>query len=111
MVTMPVSIPLFDNANFTETVSLDGQNYDLAFCWNIRGEFWSMDISDGNGTLIQSGIRLVIWYPLKLQYTNPALPKGEFLLVDPSATTQNVEPGRHDFTTGRKLDLLYVSAV
>jgi hypothetical protein len=108
---MKAIIPLFDNANFSESVTLDDVNYGFSFQYNTRGDFWSMSIFDGNGNLILANIKLVVWFPLTLRYNNPALPTGTFILCDPSASTQNIEPGRHDFTSGRKLELLYVSKV
>jgi hypothetical protein len=108
---MPVIIPLFENANFSEAVTLDNVNYILSFKWNTRGEFWTMDIYDGNGEIIAYGFKLVIWYPLTVQHNNVNLPAGTFVLVDPSAATQYDETGRNDFVSGRKLELLYVSAL
>jgi hypothetical protein len=107
----PVVIPLFDDGRFSQTVALDGANYGLALAWNNRGQYWSMSISDGNGNLLKTGIRLNIQYPVKLQYNNAGLPSGDFLLMDPSDTTWTLEAGRHDFTTGRKLELWYVNKI
>jgi hypothetical protein len=105
------NIPLFDNANFSETVQLDGNNYGITLTWNGRGKFWSISIADGNGNLLRAGIRLSTFYPIKLQYRyDNRLPSGDFLLVDENSSTWSQEAGRHDFTMGRKLKLLYLSA-
>ncbi len=100
-------IPLFDTPAFRQAVILDGRNYILRISWNTRGEFWSMSIYDGNETLLRAGIKLVQWYPLRAQYNDPALPPGEFLLIDTSKEA-NQEIGRHDFGTGRNVELWYI---
>ncbi|HMD69641.1 MAG TPA: hypothetical protein VKF42_12225 [Chitinivibrionales bacterium] len=104
-----VIVPLFSNAHFTQIVVLDDTQYQLAFHWNGRGGFWSMDISDGLGNLLIAGIRLVIWYPLTLQYNIAGLPGGSFMLIDNSIETWTKEAGRNDFTDARQLELVYMS--
>lgn len=99
-------IPLFDSPDFKQGVILDGKNYVLRIQWNTRGEFWSMSIYDGNETLLRAGIKLVQWYPLREQYNNPELPPGEFVLVDTSKEA-SLEIGRHDFGSGRNVELWY----
>lgn len=103
-----VSIPLFDNGSFSETVSLDGNNYGISLSWNARAGAWFMSIADGNGAMLRTGIRLNISYPLKMQYNDAALPQGDFLLVDKNEETWKQEAGRDDFVSGRKLELWYL---
>jgi hypothetical protein len=102
----PVTIPFQPVSAFSESVTLDRNEYTLSFYWNTRGEFWSMNIADANGATIITGIRLVINYPLRLQHPQLALPPGEFVVVDPSGS--NEEPGRDDFTGNRNLELQYL---
>ena len=103
-----VIVPLFSNAHFTQIVVIDSVQYQLAFNWNGRGGFWSMDIADGAGTLLIAGLRLVMWYPLTLQYNIDGLPTGTFFLIDNSTETWKQEAGRNDFAA-RKLELVYMS--
>ena len=105
-----VTIPMSDLAEFSQSVTLDGNEYRLHFYWNGRGSFWGMDISDANGVPLLSGIRLIINFPMLLQHKESGLPPGQFLIVDSNLKTQNDEPGRNDFTIGRKLNLVYWSA-
>ena len=102
-----VTIPMFDLPSFSESVTLDGKEYQLSFAWNSRGAFWKMMIADSNGTIISTGIRLCISYPLKRQHTDNRLPPGEFLVMDANTKTAQIEPGRHDFVKDRKLQLVY----
>jgi hypothetical protein len=103
-----VSIPLFENGNFSETVSLDGNNYGISLSWNARCGAWFLSIADGNGMMLRTGIRLNIAYPVKLQYNDVGLPAGDFLLIDKNEATWKQEPGRNDFVAGRKLELWYL---
>ena len=102
-------IPLFENGIFSETVALDGNNYGLSFAWNTRAQAWFMSIADGNGNMLRTGLRLNIAWPVLLQFNDIGLPTGDFVLNDPNPATALIEPGRNDFTVGRKLELLYIS--
>jgi hypothetical protein len=106
-----VTIPMFDVADFSEKVTLDGGIYGLRFYWNTRGAFWSMDISDANANPIVSGVKLIINFPMLLQYRTSALPPGFFVIMDLNLKTQYQEPGRFDFVSGRNLQLCYMSNV
>ena len=100
---------MFDDASFTESVTLGDNEYQLSFVWNTRGEFWSMDIADANGNALLSGVRLVISYPLNTQHPGTGLPPGVFFVNDPNPDTDQIEPGRHDFTSERNLELRYIA--
>lgn len=104
-----VSIPMKDFADFTEEITLDGRPYIFRFRWNTRGAFWVMSITDRDEQLLVDGIKLVINYPLRLQYTGALLPQGEFICYDFNVNTQYVEPGRNDFLENRNIVLAYLS--
>jgi hypothetical protein len=104
----PVKIPMIDYPFFTVDVVLDGAKLTFAFLWNTRASFWAMSISDANGTVLVSGVRLVCFYPLLTQYQhNKALPQGLLCVIDENQNTAKQEPGRYDFVSGRKLELSY----
>lgn len=108
-MTTPVKIPMIDSPNFSVEVSLDQKEYSFSFLWNTRGEFWSMSISDANGVVLISGIRLVCFYPLLTAYQyNQAMPQGLMVVVDQNKATARTEPGRFDFVSDRNLELCYV---
>ena len=102
-------ISLYDSARFKQSVVLDGVSYILVVSWNTRGEFWTLDIYDSDENLLRANLKLVLWYPLKAQYNDVLLPPGEFVLMDASTSTYNQDPGRHDFGTGRNLELWYIT--
>lgn len=106
-----VVIPFSNYANFTESVVLDNVKYTFDFVWNTRGEFWSMSISDANGVVLISGIRVVLFYDLLQQYKYiRELPQGTLIAIDKSATTCLDEPRLKDFVQDRFLELCYVEA-
>ena len=100
-------IPLFNSPDFKQSIVLDGTAYVIRIQWNTVGEFWTMSIYDGNETLIRAGIKLVQWFPLLKQYNDAGLPPGDFVVVDTSKEA-NLEIGRNDFESGRKVQLWYV---
>ena len=108
-MSLSVGIPMKDSPCFSESVTLDNNEYRLRFTWNTRGAFWAMDISDANDNLLLAGVRLVISFPLNTQHPQMGLPTGVFLVVDKNPKTATVEPGRSDFVGGRNLTLVYWS--
>lgn len=73
--------------------NLSGGLFSFEFQWNARDSSWSVAISDATGNLLLSK-KIALNTPLTYRYSNPALPKGEFLAIDTSG--QNVEPGLTD---------------
>jgi len=104
-----IKIPMSSAASFSESLTLDDNEYQLSFAWNTRGGYWTMGIADANGISLCEGVRLCISYPLNIQHTQTAMPKGVFLVVDTNPKTAMIEPGRMDFVQGRNLELLYAS--
>jgi hypothetical protein len=98
---------MFDAAEFSEAVTLDGNLYKLHIYWNTRGAFWSLDIADANSIPLVSGIKLITGFPMLIQHKESGLPPGQLLIVDPNQKTQYDEPGRFDFVSGRNLSLVY----
>jgi hypothetical protein len=105
----PLIIPMQSLSSFIQSVSLDGNEYKLSFYWNTRGSAWFMDIADALGNAILSGVKLIISFPLLMQYNNPALPPGDFIVWDNNPNAMYVEAGRNDFTDDRNLQLIYMS--
>jgi len=99
-------ITFFNVPDFDQTVTLERRAYTINLKWNTRSESWYMSISDGNGNVLLSGIKLVSSYskhsiyPLGIirKYSVEGIPKGEFFVVDnyESGTT----PKRDSFVSG-----------
>lgn len=103
MIELPVR---FDIPAYSFRTDLDGTIYTLHFNYNRRMNRWMMGIGDAAGNDIVRGIVMLINWPLTLQYTNDAMPKGQFILVDESGEDKN--PGRVDL--GGDVKLLYQEA-
>ena len=97
-----IPIDVDKSAYFTESVSIEGETFNLRFLWNSRDEFWYMDVSSVTGT--ENGIRIVPNSPLILskRVTN----KGNFHLFKSSVDAEENEMKYEDF--GKKFQLYFV---
>ena len=77
-----VIVPFSDFASFDEEVSLDGVPYRIAFDYNVRYGFWTLNIKTRDLVSIVSGIKLTLGYQLFDQYPGRSLPPGELFVVD-----------------------------
>jgi hypothetical protein len=102
-----VSIPMSADAQFSESITLDGNEYFLRFIWNIRGGFYSMSINDSNNNPLISGIKLTMGCDLLSPYNITGRPPGILFLLDQNPITAVNEPGRNDFISGRNVLLVY----
>ncbi len=83
------------------TCDLEGITYGFAFRWNPRDEAWFMNILDGEGVVIQAGLKVVVNWPLGIRSASDRLPIGRFLAVD--TTGANQDPGLNDLGVRTKL--------
>ena len=98
-------IPFKAFPDFTETVTLDDVPYRLRFKWNHRGEFWSMRISENDGTVIASSIRVVLNYEMIASYADLELPPGKLFVTDSGGVVKSIE--RLSLSSG-VLQMIYV---
>ena len=99
-------IPFKAFPDFTETIILDGVPYRLRFKWNHRGEFWTMRVSENDGTIIASGIRVVLNYEMISSYADLELPPGKLFVTDLGGVVKSIE--RLSLFSGT-LQLVYVA--
>ena len=93
---------------WVQRTTLDGRDYNLRFAWNQREERWYLDLADGDGTAILSGLKLVTNWPLLLAYhADPRVPPGELIVLTSQADTS--PPGLRDMGAGLRCELTYVS--
>lgn len=100
-----IQIPFFDLSSFSQEVTLDLVPYRLTFNWNSRGEYWTLDITNRDQTVLIAGIKIVIGYELLTAHPDRGLPPGELYAVDPSGNTDRI--GQNDFFNNR-VSLIYV---
>lgn len=90
---------------YTQKVTLDGQTFTLEFKWNIREEFWYMNLLNDDNVAIVSGIKIVTNWPLLRRVTNEERPLGDFFAYD--ITDVGTEAGFEEL--GERVLLLYFS--
>lgn len=105
---MILEIPIRqEGPHFGFATELDGVSYGLSFRWNDRVGQWVLDVLDGEGTVVVSGIRVVLDTPLLFRYQGRAsIPPGELIAVD--STGGSTEADLEDL--GRRVLLYYLSA-
>ena len=92
---------------FGQGVELEGRAYRLDFRWNTRTEQWVIDVFDGGGASLVTGVRGVINVPLLQKYgLREDLPPGELFLLD--STGQDLEATLNDL--GSRVELVYLPA-
>jgi hypothetical protein len=78
-------IPIEDAENlgqFLFTVDLDGTNFQFDMRYNQREDFWYLNISDIDGNLLRSGIKVVSNWPLIRLLRSTPRPNGEIITID-----------------------------
>lgn len=85
-------------------VSLDDIEYILTFKYNTRMDRWLFSFSESNGSIIFSGILLVLGINFFDLIADDRQPTGELRMYD---TTQNAnEPNKDNF--GQTLKMIYI---
>lgn len=95
---MPRIIPFKDYSAFVEKVVLDGIPYQLRFWWNTTGEYWTMQMLNLSGTVLLSGIKIVLGIELISSFAWMGLPPGELYAVDTTGELDQI--GEDDLSDG-----------
>jgi len=105
---MIVELPITQEGPFFGFgTELDGVTYRFAFRWNERISQWVLDLSDGDGALVVSGVKVVIDTPLFDRFRGrAAVPPGEVIAVD----TENGGRDADLEDLGRRVRLYYLSS-
>lgn len=86
-------IPVDANDQVIEA-TLDDTVYFIGLSWNSTGELWTMSLRNGEGTLVISGLAVVINHPLTFGKRYLGMPKGELIVT-------GTQPDRLSFIEGR----------
>lgn len=102
---MPLLIPIFKGEPlYNERVKLEDRDYIFRFDWAGRESRFYMSISDSEGVLLLSGVKLVANWPLLIRHRfNAALPPGEIFAFD--FELGGIPPVLEDF--GTRVQLYY----
>lgn len=102
-----IPIPSPPSPHHSLQVELDGVTYTLDIRWNERDLAWYVELQDAEEQRLVAPRKVVLGFPLFARfYTNPLVPKGQFMAVDTSNTDQ--EPTLADL--GSRVQLVYVTA-
>lgn len=83
-----VILPLFADAYYSYSISLEGNSYILEFIYNERAELYYLNLKDAASNPIVLGAALVPNYPIMLDYSLPDL-TGGFWLEKKSLSSQS----------------------
>lgn len=75
-----VSLPLFSDAYYGYSATLEGNSYQLRFTYNETMQLYTMSIYDAALNLLVGGIAVVPNYPMIADYYIPGL-TGFFVMV------------------------------
>ena len=92
---------------WTQTTSLDGEDFVFAFDWNQRMGRWTLTLSTGTGTVLRAGMVLVVNTRLLRGLVTPGRPAGELTVVD-TLGRADLDPGFGDL--GERFQLAYLDA-
>lgn len=108
---MPGYVPCSFNGApaWTQTTSLEGRDYQLAFDWHQRMGRWVLHLRDQDGVNIRTGMVLNEGVEMLRGVVGTARPPGEFVVVDTSGAG-DADPGFADLGIGARFVLVYFTA-
>ena len=93
-----VVVPFKDYPAFIERVVLDGTPYKIRFRWNTVGLYWTIQFLTVDGTILISGIKIVLGYELINDHVWIGSPPGELYAIDPTGDLATI--GRDNLSNG-----------
>lgn len=105
---MALEIPILAGVNvFEQRMLLDGEFYTLNFRWNKRASRWYLDLADGEGDMIATGLAIVVGIPITAHLrAHAGVPPGVIVCVD--TTDAGEDPGFDEL--GERCKLIYLEA-
>ena len=102
------ALTTFDDANYRESVILDGTPYVLAFALNQRENTYYLSISASDGTPLVSGLKVLSNWPMLHGFVDARLPPGELIPLTAADDASPPEPG--ELGTTERVTLYYFDA-
>ncbi len=101
---MSIQLPIKpEGARFQFSSEIEGISYTFTFRWNGRDGAWFLEVGDGDGTSLVTGIKVVINCLLLGRATIAGLPGGDFIAFD--TTGQAIDAAFEDL--GRRVQVVY----
>lgn len=72
-------VPTYATPFYTQVTDLDGIPFQFTFTYVQRGRYWTLDVAAADGTVIQTGIKIVCSTDLFKKITNDLLPTGKLV--------------------------------
>lgn len=95
---------------WTQLSALDGVTFQLTFRWSQRDGHWLLDLADGDGVAIKSGMLMGSGSVLLVGCIDERRPAGELVVVDTTGA-DDMDPGFADIgAPGARWVLQYVTA-
>ena len=85
-----VTIPLRSLAEYTLEVTLGDAAYLFTIKWNTRAAHYTLDIARRDGTILVSGLGLLLNSELLRNHAGLGLPEGALTLIDASNVFDDV---------------------
>lgn len=98
---MIARIPLTNDANYVQRVTLGGESYTLRVLWNERRRRWFLSLEDSSGASVFEGVKVVADIPIRSHLLGG--PDGQLWTLDTSG--QGADPELLDL--GERVLLLY----
>lgn len=105
MVWKNVYLPLYEDEDYTYTVALEQDAYNLRIYYNRRMSSWFMDITSDGGTELVMSVALHIFYPITRENYIPGL--TGFFWLQPIGQDDNQTPLHPDMLS-KYYELFYV---
>lgn len=90
-------LPLYKEANYRYTISLEGRQRTVAYYWNEREGAWHFDLKNIDGTKILMGQKIVPRYPIATDYRLDAYNLTGYFILMPNNPDTQVDPTDSDF--------------
>lgn len=94
-----------DMDDWSQVVDLDGATYQLRWRWNVRDEAWVLDVRDGEGANLLTGVAVRVDVPLTGLSQRGDLPPGQLFAFDTSGEHKDVDD-KEDL--GDRVKVIYV---
>ncbi len=89
MTQVSVTLPLFKEPSYQYSIALEKISRTVKFNWNDRTQTWQMDVYNEDGAALLIGQRLVIQYPMFVDYQLDKYGMTGYFILMPENTEQN----------------------
>ena len=100
-----IALPLYEEEDYSYTVTLEGEAYDLRIYYNTRMSKWFLDLVRDDGTPMVVGVGMEIYYPILREYYLEGI--SGFMWLQPIGDDGNESP-EHPELLSKYYELFYM---